>query len=203
MVAVLPLRIRPCEIAEYTVSEVRQRIPDEHSAISAQSSAARVWLIAGRWALTALCRYVTVIPNVVLRYNTMLKSYFNSGRIRMPTPFSRRMLLQMTALTPGLRAFAAPATEPAAGRSVVSLVKGEERRRNIRQALEAIDRQVLPAPGAEIPERFQRTEQGFAQKLGREPLRDWDSPNVRGPAALHRSHRFSDSLPLRPSILPV
>ncbi len=34
--------------------------------------------------------------------------------------------------------------------------------------------QVLPAPEAELPERFQRAEQVFAQKLWREQLRDWD-----------------------------
>src|SRR6266702_7531393 len=34
--------------------------------------------------------------------------------------------------------------------------------------------QVLPAPDAEIPQRFQRAEQVFAQKLWREQLRDWD-----------------------------
>src|SRR5574341_686103 len=35
-------------------------------------------------------------------------------------------------------------------------------------------RQVLPASNAEIPERFQRAEQVFAQKLWREQLREWD-----------------------------
>src|SRR5712672_2392119 len=34
--------------------------------------------------------------------------------------------------------------------------------------------QVLPAPEADIPQRFQRAEQVYAQKLWREQLRDWD-----------------------------
>src|SRR5689334_7137127 len=35
-------------------------------------------------------------------------------------------------------------------------------------------RQVLPAPEAEIPQRLQRAERVFAQKIWREQLRDWD-----------------------------
>jgi len=35
-------------------------------------------------------------------------------------------------------------------------------------------RQILPVPEAEIPERFKRAEQVFAQKLWRDQLRDWD-----------------------------
>src|SRR4051794_23569865 len=34
--------------------------------------------------------------------------------------------------------------------------------------------QVLPAPEAEMPQRFHRAEEVFAQKLWREELRDWD-----------------------------
>jgi pyruvate,water dikinase len=44
----------------------------------------------------------------------------------------------------------------------------------------------VPAPDAEIPQRFQRAEQVFAQKLWREQLRDWDE--TRKPAAIAR-HR--------------
>jgi uncharacterized protein (DUF362 family) len=63
----------------------------------------------------------------------------------MPTPFSRRLLFQMTALTPALRALAAPAPAAAPeGKSIVSLIKDEERRKNIREALAAIDQQILP-----------------------------------------------------------
>ena len=61
----------------------------------------------------------------------------------MPTPFSRRMLFQMTAAVPALRAAAAPATPPP-DRSLVSLIKGEERRRTVRESLEAIDGQIRP-----------------------------------------------------------
>ncbi len=46
--------------------------------------------------------------------------------------------------------------------------------------------QVLPAPDAEIPERFQRAEQVFAQKLWREQLRDWDENRKPSSIATHR-----------------
>ncbi len=47
-------------------------------------------------------------------------------------------------------------------------------------------KQVLPAPDAEIPERFQRAEQVFAQKLWREQLRDWDENRKPSSIATHR-----------------
>jgi phosphohistidine swiveling domain-containing protein len=46
--------------------------------------------------------------------------------------------------------------------------------------------QVLPAPDAEIPERYQRAEQVFAQKLWREQLRDWDENRKPSSIATHR-----------------
>ena len=46
--------------------------------------------------------------------------------------------------------------------------------------------QVLPAPEAEIPERFQRAEQVFAKKLWREQLRDWDQNCKPSAIATHR-----------------
>ena len=46
--------------------------------------------------------------------------------------------------------------------------------------------QVLPAPEAEIPERFKRAEQAFAQKLWREQLRDWDENRKPSSIATHR-----------------
>src|SRR5512135_2538772 len=46
--------------------------------------------------------------------------------------------------------------------------------------------QVLPAPDAEIPERFKRAEQVFAQKLWREQLRDWDENRKPSSIATHR-----------------
>ncbi len=46
--------------------------------------------------------------------------------------------------------------------------------------------QVLPAPEAEIPERFQRAEQVYAQKLWREQLRDWDENCKPSSIATHR-----------------
>ncbi len=46
--------------------------------------------------------------------------------------------------------------------------------------------QVLPAPEAEVPERFKRAEQAFAQKLWREQLRDWDENRKPSSIATHR-----------------
>lgn len=46
--------------------------------------------------------------------------------------------------------------------------------------------QVLPAPEAQIPERFKRAEQVFAQKLWREQLRDWDQVQKPASIATHR-----------------
>ena len=47
-------------------------------------------------------------------------------------------------------------------------------------------RQVLPVPEAEIPERFKRAEQVFAQKLWREQLREWDEKSKPSAIATHR-----------------
>ena len=66
----------------------------------------------------------------------------------MPSTFSRRTMLQLTALAPALRPWrplaAQTAAAPAAGRSTVSLVKGESRRKNAAAALTAIDEQLSP-----------------------------------------------------------
>lgn len=59
----------------------------------------------------------------------------------MPTGFSRRAMLQLTAFAPLLR----PVFAQAPARSVVSLVRGEKRRRNVAAALETIDDRILPA----------------------------------------------------------
>ena len=47
-------------------------------------------------------------------------------------------------------------------------------------------RHVLPVPDAEIPERFERAEQVFAQKLWREQLREWDENRKPSSIATHR-----------------
>jgi phosphohistidine swiveling domain-containing protein len=47
-------------------------------------------------------------------------------------------------------------------------------------------RQVLPAPDAEIPERFKRAEQVFAKRLWREQLRAWDENHKPSSIATHR-----------------
>ena len=61
----------------------------------------------------------------------------------MRLTFSRRAMLQWSALAPAL----VPrfARTEAMTRSVVSLVKGENRRKNVAMALSAIDEQILPA----------------------------------------------------------
>src|SRR6185369_15751057 len=46
--------------------------------------------------------------------------------------------------------------------------------------------QVLPAPDAEVPERFKRAEQVCARKLWREQLRDWDENCKPASIATHR-----------------
>jgi pyruvate,water dikinase len=46
--------------------------------------------------------------------------------------------------------------------------------------------QVLPTPESEIPERFQRAEKVFVQKLWREQLRDWDENRKPASIATHR-----------------
>jgi rifampicin phosphotransferase len=53
--------------------------------------------------------------------------------------------------------------------------------------------QVLPAPEAEIPNRFKRAEQVFAQKLWREQLRDWDE--VQKPASIATHQALQAILP--------
>ncbi len=52
--------------------------------------------------------------------------------------------------------------------------------------------QVLPAPDAEIPQRFQRAEQVFAQKLWREQLRDWDENCKPSAVAMHQELQAVD-----------
>ena len=46
--------------------------------------------------------------------------------------------------------------------------------------------QVLPAPEAEVPERAQRAEQVFEQKLWRQQLRDWDEQHKPSSIRTHR-----------------
>ena len=52
--------------------------------------------------------------------------------------------------------------------------------------------QVLPAPDAEIPERFRRAEQVFARKLWREQLRDWDENCKPSAISMHRELQAID-----------
>lgn len=52
--------------------------------------------------------------------------------------------------------------------------------------------QVLPAPDAEIPQRFSRAGQVFAQRLWREQLRDWDENRKPSAIAMHRKLQTVD-----------
>jgi pyruvate,water dikinase len=52
--------------------------------------------------------------------------------------------------------------------------------------------QLLPAPEAEIPQRFQRAAQVFTQKLWREQLRDWDENCKPSSVAMHRELQAVD-----------
>ena len=52
--------------------------------------------------------------------------------------------------------------------------------------------QLLPAPDAEMAERYQRAEQVFAQKLWREQLRDWDENRKPSSIATHRELQAVD-----------
>jgi pyruvate,water dikinase len=53
-------------------------------------------------------------------------------------------------------------------------------------------KQVLPGPDAESPQRFQRAEQVFAQKLWREQLREWDENSKPSAIAMHRELQAVD-----------
>jgi pyruvate,water dikinase len=57
--------------------------------------------------------------------------------------------------------------------------------------------QVMPAPESEIPARFPRAEQVFAQKLWREQLHDWDEKSKPSSVATHR-----DLQAVNPDALP-
>jgi phosphohistidine swiveling domain-containing protein len=52
--------------------------------------------------------------------------------------------------------------------------------------------QVLPAPEAEIPERFARAGEVYAHKLWREQLRDWDEQHKPSAIATHRELQAVD-----------
>jgi pyruvate,water dikinase len=52
--------------------------------------------------------------------------------------------------------------------------------------------QVVPAPDAEVPQRFQRAEEVFAGKLWREQLREWDETSKPNAIAKHREIQAVD-----------
>jgi rifampicin phosphotransferase len=53
-------------------------------------------------------------------------------------------------------------------------------------------RRVVPAPDAEVPQRFQRAEVVMTQKLWREQLRDWDETQKPASIAKHRELQAID-----------
>ena len=53
-------------------------------------------------------------------------------------------------------------------------------------------RRVVPAPEAEIPQRFQRAEEVMTRKLWREQLRDWDEKQKPASIAKHRELQAID-----------
>jgi len=114
----------------------------------------------------------------------------------MPTPFTRRTMLQLTALTPALRPLLgqtlgqAPA---AASRSTVSLVKGDKRRKNIADALTGIDEQIRPALQAKkyviIKTNFVSTENQLAASHvdAVHGILDYLAPRFKGPVFVAES----------------
>lgn len=61
-----------------------------------------------------------------------------------PARFSRRTLLQLAAIAPACRPLFGQAADDPRKRSTVALVKGQNRRRNVASALEAIDADIRP-----------------------------------------------------------
>lgn len=51
---------------------------------------------------------------------------------------------------------------------------------------------IIPAPEAEIPQRFQRAEEAFAKKIWREQLNDWDTVVKPAGIAAHRAIQAVD-----------
>ncbi|HXW35570.1 MAG TPA: PEP-utilizing enzyme, partial [Acidimicrobiales bacterium] len=51
---------------------------------------------------------------------------------------------------------------------------------------------ILPAPDAEVPQRFQRAEEVFANRLWRDQLREWDEVRKPGSVATHREIQAVD-----------
>ena len=62
----------------------------------------------------------------------------------MPTLLSRRQVLQLAALAPAVRPLAAQSQAAGARSSAVSLIRGDDRRKNVSEALLAIDEQIAP-----------------------------------------------------------
>src|ERR1019366_3466413 len=74
----------------------------------------------------------------------MLKSYSRLERLSMPTDFSRRLFLGGSGALLAHSLLAKSLPKPATGGAAVSLIKGDDRRKNVHDALEAIDDQIRP-----------------------------------------------------------
>src|ERR1035441_905616 len=74
----------------------------------------------------------------------MLKSYSRLERLSMPTDFSSDLFLGGSGALLAHSLLAKPLPQPAAGGAAVSLIKGDDRRKNVHDALEAIDDQIRP-----------------------------------------------------------
>src|ERR1017187_5619822 len=74
----------------------------------------------------------------------MLKSYSRLERLSMPTDFSRRLFLGGSGALLAHSLLAKSLPKPATGGAAVSLIKGDDRRKNVHDALEAIHAQIRP-----------------------------------------------------------
>jgi uncharacterized protein (DUF362 family) len=74
----------------------------------------------------------------------MLNSVFTAEVTMTPRWISRRDMLRLAAVAPACAPLAAQNVAPATPRSTVALIKGDNRRKNIAAAMEAIDDQIRP-----------------------------------------------------------
>ncbi|MBZ5578099.1 MAG: DUF362 domain-containing protein [Acidobacteriia bacterium] len=111
----------------------------------------------------------------------------------MPSLFSRRTLLQWAALSPASRPLLAQTAVPGERRPVVSLVKGESRRKNVSAALAAIDGEIGPRlknrKSVVIKPNFVSTTNQLAASHAEaiQGILDYLEPRFRGPVFIAES----------------
>ena len=111
----------------------------------------------------------------------------------MAAPFSRRMFLQLTACSPAVRPLLAQIAGSSRRSSAVSLISGPNRRQNITQALEAIDREIAPAlrqrKSVVIKPNFVSTDNQLAASHvdAVHGILDYLEPRFRGPVFIAES----------------